>query len=127
MEESETTKIRANLKRDSNRVIAAMENRGKEINTLFRQLLSAPSAPPATPETNSIITFFRSMAQTLTTFPPYLAVKAKGKIYQVVTDLEYRAISPRGDSYETKFSLVSVLSDETTLNSPDNVNFLLNI
>ena len=127
----------ANKKRNTDRVIAAIENRCKERDKLFRELLSAPSAPLGTPETNPIMTFFQSMAQTVMTFPPYLAVEAIAKICQIVTDLEYRSISqyqlpnhsyqqstiPRSDNSETQSSL-DAMSDGTTLYSPESVNFL---
>ncbi|XP_028131144.2 uncharacterized protein LOC114326888 [Diabrotica virgifera virgifera] len=93
LEETEILKQNVNNKRNTDRVIAAMENRYKERNELFRELLSAPSASLAAPETNPIITFFQSMAQTVMTFPPHLAVEAKAKVCQIVTDLEYRSIS----------------------------------
>lgn len=46
---------------------------------LFRELLSATSAPSVTPEMNPIITFFQNMAQTVMTFPPHLAVEVNAK------------------------------------------------
>lgn len=64
----------------------SMEKRDRE-RTLLLEKLMVPEK-----DDNGVRSFFESMSQTVTSFPPELIAEAKAQICKIVTDLEIRSI-----------------------------------
>lgn len=77
-------------------VVEILEKKSKERTNLLKEVLQKPAVPE-----HPIKLFFNSMAETVMSLPPRLQVEAKMKVCQIITDLEYRNISPECPEYYT--------------------------
>jgi len=62
--------------------------------------------------------FFKSMASTVSTFPPELAIEAKQKVFNIITELELRALKTKVNTSSSLEPIASTSAMSSTIPVP---------